>query len=295
MLSICIPIYNFDVTALVNDLHQQAKATGIDFEIICFDDGSSDDFKILNRKISSLKHLFYNELAQNLGRSKIRNELGKAAQYPYLLFMDCDSATVNAHYIERYIEHCQPNQLVYGGRIYSEQVPPQKELYFHWYYGSNREVKAVHLRRQNPWANFMTNNFLIPKTIFLDIQFDESLTQYGHEDTLFGWELQQRRIHIEHINNPLMHIGLEDTASFLMKTKKGIQNLKYLAETNPLMDSKLLQYHHLLRRMRLTGGFRFLYTIFEKRWLMNLHSQRPSLRIFDLYKLGYLATISAKK
>ncbi|MBK9012976.1 MAG: hypothetical protein IPM82_02230 [Saprospiraceae bacterium] len=66
----------------------------------------------------------------------------------------------------------------------------------------------------------MTNNFLIPRQLFLEIQFDETLRQYGHEDTLFGMELARRQVPIVHIDNPLEHIGLEPVDVFLRKTEQ---------------------------------------------------------------------------
>ena len=42
MLSILIPTYNYDVEALVTELHAQSTACGVDFEILCYDDGSTN-------------------------------------------------------------------------------------------------------------------------------------------------------------------------------------------------------------------------------------------------------------
>ena len=52
-------------------------------------------------------------------------------------------------------------------------------------------------------------NFMIEKLTFLQHQFDESITKYGHEDTLFGKALQADRIPIIHIDNPLLNKGLD--------------------------------------------------------------------------------------
>ena len=41
MLSILIPTYNYNITRLVVDLHQQALDTYVDFEIIVIEDGST--------------------------------------------------------------------------------------------------------------------------------------------------------------------------------------------------------------------------------------------------------------
>ena len=111
MLSILIPVYNYNITKLVKALHQQCEKAGIVYEILCFDDGSVESFKTENQVVQELANVFYKELSQNFGRSKIRNELGKAAKYEYLLFMDCDSKVVSENYINNYIEKLESEKL----------------------------------------------------------------------------------------------------------------------------------------------------------------------------------------
>ena len=75
MLSILLPVYNFDVRKLVKQLHEQGNMLEIPFEIICTDDGSEEEFKNLNSELEKLYSVSYQELKNNLGRSKIRNYL----------------------------------------------------------------------------------------------------------------------------------------------------------------------------------------------------------------------------
>ncbi len=297
MISVLIPIYNFDVRQLVSDLHQQLTAAGIPFEILCFDDGSKDSFKQINRIISTPSYhpIHYKELEQNLGRTRIRNALAAQAQYPYLLFMDCDSKVISPYYIQHYIKHLQHDTLLYGGRSYSPTPPPQPELYFHWWYGTRREVSSAKVRAKQPYHSFMTNNFLIPKTIFEQIRFDENLRQYGHEDTLFGLELQERHIKIIHLDNPLQHIGLEDTDAFLTKTRQGIQNLVLLTKGHPKLDTKLLHTWRQLQKWRLVRPAYCVLRTFRQLLLCNLKSKKPRLILFDLYKLMLLTDEIQKK
>src|ERR1044071_5613337 len=103
MLSILIPVYNFDVTGLAASL--QASETNIPFEIICLDDGSAPMFKAINKKIAGLENIIYEELPQNIGRSKIRNLLAERAKYEYLLFLDCDSTAVSGRFLSSYVSN----------------------------------------------------------------------------------------------------------------------------------------------------------------------------------------------
>ena len=69
MLSILIPTYNYNIEALVTELHAQATACDIDFEILCYDDGSTNlDLIASNKSINLLKNTSYKVLKSNIGK-----------------------------------------------------------------------------------------------------------------------------------------------------------------------------------------------------------------------------------
>lgn len=288
-LSILIPIYNYDVRPLVKALKYQAEKAPMPVEILCWDDASTPEFQTLNASIGPLEGVAYQIMPENLGRSRIRNRLAAAAQYDYLLFMDGDSEVARADYLEQYLAHCKPGQLLYGGRIYQAEPPAQRELRFHWHYGRQREAQPAAERQQQPYHSFMTNNFLLPKALFEPISFDERLLQYGHEDTLFGLELRKRGIPIRHLDNPLIHAGLEPAPVFLDKSVQAIENLAFLYKEGSLSETRLLSVYERLLKWQLAGplswGLSGLLPALQ-RYLTN--ASTPNLRAFDLYKLGVL-------
>ena len=80
-LSILIPTYNDLCVNLVGNLHQQAEAVGIMFEILVGDDGSTDTRVVAdNKQIGQWEHCRYLIQPQNAGRAAIRNILAKEAQ-----------------------------------------------------------------------------------------------------------------------------------------------------------------------------------------------------------------------
>jgi glycosyltransferase involved in cell wall biosynthesis len=296
MLSILIPSYNFDVRKLVHQLHQQGVLLSVPFEIICIEDASLQEYVDLNQSINALSFVTHQVLSNNLGRSKIRNYLATQAQYDYLLFMDCDSMPVSQTYLSNYIVQIKPQQLLYGGRCYQDQAPKDPELYFHWYYGIHREQSTAKARQKNAYQSFMTNNFLIPKDVFQSIRFDEELTQYGHEDTLFGLELQQKKISIRHLDNPLEHIGLELNHIFLQKSELAIQNLYILHTKHSIhKEIKLLRFFVQTKRLYLHYLISVIYFFTKKPLIKNLCSLHPQLTLFDFYKLGYLIQWTKKQ
>lgn len=288
MLSILIPVFNFDITFLVAELHRQTVLEKIPFEIICFDDHSSRSFRTINKKITELPYVLYEELPENMGRSKIRNRLASKAQYKYLLFMDCDSGVVSTSYISNYIRILHENKVIFGGRSY-EDKPSNPNVYLRWLYGIKRESKRAEERKKTPYLSFMTNNFIIPKAVFEYVRFNEILKGYGHEDTLFAQELKKNYITIEHIDNPLCHLGLEESEEFLNKTRQGVKNLAFLINQHLLNEDVKLYYYYLL--LNKIGVSTIVYHFLKKMDTMlikNLTSLHPSLRLFDLYKMKCL-------
>lgn len=289
MLSILIPIYAFDVRPFVKELYAQAQLLGMEWEIILFDDDSPEEWKIKNRKLGDLKGVEYKELQENIGRSAIRNALAQSAQYPYLLFMDCDSETMSSNFLQYYIDECAPKRVLYGGRAYKQEKPEDKTCLLHWYYGKTREVRSVEERNKHPHLGFMTNNFVIPKNIFLAIQLDERLKHYGHEDTLLGLKLEEQSIPIVHLNNPLVHIGLEKAQHWLGKQEQAIQNLYWLYLQYPKLSTAALKTWQFLDKFKMMNVIQPILRKYEPLLKQNLcSSDRPNLWQLNLLKILWL-------
>ncbi|MBN2273055.1 MAG: glycosyltransferase [Bacteroidales bacterium] len=294
MLSILIPVYNFNVVPLVREVYNQVTESDIMFEIIILDDCSDVHFKEQNRTIKDWKHVKYEELSVNIGRSKIRNKMAGMAAYPWLLFLDCDTQIVRNDYIAAYLEYCDGEIVVCGGRTYRDTKPENHDHYLRWKYGINREQKPAAVRNLRPWHSFMTNNFLMAASVFKQVSFDESIVKYGHEDTFFGIELRRKKIPVLHIDNPLVHIGLESGVEFLAKTKEGVENLYQLLQHKAgykeelISGIKLLAHFSILKRTRTLQVYWLFFRIMKKVILSNVLGRRPCLLLFDLCKLGFL-------
>lgn len=297
MISICIPIYNKDVSGLVEALQEQITRLNVPVEIFLLDDGSDDHFEKMNRKLEKTAFVNYSVLPANVGRSKIRNILADKASFPYLLYLDCDTQIVRKDFIDSYFTETDKHSVVCGGHIYGER-PDKQELLLHWLAGSKREMKPLHLRKKRPYHSFMTGNFMIKRSVFKNIRFREDLRGYGHEDTLFGYDLKKKGVSIHHIDNPIEHTGLENADNFIMKTREGLQNLLISYKITGYDASyanmiKILQTYRMMRRIYMCKPFSAFYKVFEKPMLANLKGRKPCLWVFDLYKLGNLCRASA--
>ena len=300
MISILIPVYNFDITGLVSELNQQATSLGINYEIIVADDRSYDTYRNKNREIRRFNNVQYIELEQNIGRSKIRNRLADISAYSNMLFMDCDSKINNPTYLQSYLKFCdKKDAVVYGGRVY-EDNPPVDDYFLHWFYGKRREEISCEERSIQPNCCFMTNNFLISKELFNKIRFNEFIRRYGHEDTLFGFELKRNNIEVIHIDNPLVHEGLEKSDDFIRKTQTGLNNLKIIISQNGYLkelinDITVLKYYNLLKKLKVRYLISFIFSSFKPIIIKNLCGNSPKLFLFDFFKLGYLTSVMLKK
>ena len=284
MISVCIPVYNYDVVDLVRKIQYQISILGKDAEVVILDDGSNEYYKRQNSQLAVLSFVKYFE-QPNQGRSITRNRLVEKAMHDQLIFLDCD-CDVPDQFLQYYLSVLPFSGVVIGGIAY-EPKPKDKQLHLRWKVGVIREVKTLSRRLNNPYANFLSSNFMVSKSVFSLLAFDVKLKGYGHEDTLFGVSLKQKNISLLHIENPVYHLGLDPVDLYLDKLKQSIDNLILIKNAGVATeDFKLLRYYHLVSKLHIEPivllFFKFTLPIME-RYLLNFGT---SLFILDLYKLG---------
>lgn len=286
MISICIPVYNFDITLLVKAIERQKVCA--DFELVVIDDGSKEGYKNNNKEC--LKDYHYIELPQNIGRSKIRNLFKKYVKYNYMLFMDCDSMICEDGFLQRYVESIEPDIVIYGGRVYPAVLPTIKQK-MSWSYGVEVESKKVEERKEKSYLSFMTNNFLIDKSVFEKISFNEKIDDYGHEDTFFGYELELNKIKILHIRNPVLNVDIESNERFVIKNEIAIKNLIRLSDK---LNNKgfynhvqLLSFYEEMNKIQI-WIVKMFFSLFQKIVRKKMIEGFYSKKILNFYKLGYL-------
>ncbi|WP_333662628.1 glycosyltransferase family 2 protein [Chishuiella changwenlii] len=284
MISICIPIYNFDVRPLVKNLQDQINLLqDYSIDIFLIDDASEVHFRKINNELAITTN--YIQLEQNIGRSKIRNLFLQYVTNPYLLFLDCDGLIhENNLFVSNYIQAAKNNlDVICGTRVYPEKCL-SKDVSLNWKYGKNVESPAI-LR------NFMSNNFLIKKSVLEKISFNENLVNYGQEDTLFGIELVKQNIRIDIIKNPVLNGHLEKNECYLEKNISSIENLIKLINAGEITEKtgqsiKLYQMYLKINRLKLTKLYSSIYHQLKPIIKKNMMSSNPNLTLFSLFKLG---------
>jgi|TARA_R110002020_G_scaffold347380_1_gene561042 glycosyltransferase involved in cell wall biosynthesis len=291
MLSILIPTYNYDVTELVNTLHQQCLQAKLTFEILVLDDAShNENTKSSNSTINSLDYCLYAENTKNKGRTATRNRLAEKANYNWLLFLDADVIPKYKDFIERFISKKKQADLIFGGITYSETKPePNKML--RWKYGHERESLTVAQRNKETYLAVNSGCFFIKKNIFLPISEKINFNEYG-VDNLFKQFLEEKQVTILHIDNPVYHLGLEDNKTFVNKALKAVETTVLFEQKKIMSAERPLQKAYLkLKKYHLTKPFCWGIAFFEKPIQKNFTSANPSLFLFDLYRLKHYAKL----
>ncbi len=296
-MSVCIPVYNNDVNALIQNLLKEFIECRIAYEILLIDDASRPEFQEKNKKLSCLENVKYIELPENIGRAAIRNMFLQYAQYENMLFLDSDSVITTPLFIRNYLSAMQNTSadncsVICGGTAYDKEKP-SKSHRLRWKYGMEREAKSSRKRSLKPYQSFSSNNFLVKKTVLQKVKFEEKLRHYGHEDSLFAYRLMLQNAALLHIENPTLHHYDETTGVFLKKTNQAIDNLifinkKIVPDGGFIRINRLLTTYFKIKKTGTLSIFKIFSLILNPFLLFLLKHGTVNLKIFDTYKLFYL-------
>jgi GT2 family glycosyltransferase len=265
-------------------------------EILIGDDASSPEFR---KKYNSLEGNGVRVISteKNIGRAATRNRLAMEASGNYLLFIDADmrlQGTAEA-YLLKYISSMGNADVISGGINYSDNPPGDPDILLRWKYGKWREQKKAYDRNKRPYSDFFTFNVLIAKSVFSRIRFYEELKQYGHEDTLLSFQLKNAGINILHIDNCLIHEGLESNREYLDKVKLSIENLSMLYDKVTDKGSfcetlTMLRSYRRISYLRLSLFLAGFFIRYRERMEIALESGQKSNYLFVFYRMCMFCT-----
>jgi len=295
-ISLLVPVCDYDIVAIVHSMRGCIGTIPEFIEILIGDDGSSPENKL---KYKALERNGVRLISSdtNIGRAAIRNMLALEARGDYLLFIDADSmipGTAEA-YIQKWVNSIGTARVISGGILYHESPPGDPDRILRWKNGRNREQKKASYRNKHPYSSFTTFNVLIDRTVFEKLRFNEEIRQYGHEDTLFSFQLHKAGIKVAHIDNGLVHEGLESNRDFINKTRLSVENLSKLydcvTDKNTFATTvKLVRDFRWLHIFRLTLVLAGLFIRFRERIELRIDSANPPLWLFDFYKVSMFCT-----
>lgn len=288
-ISILISTFNWPCYQLASQLEEQIQKANYKIDIIVGEDASTSSVVLNeNKKIQRLPHCQYILFTKNNGRAKIRNKLAKYAQGDYLLFIDSDALVISPFFLNQYI-HCIPrHNVVYGGiktlPICNEKGNRTLRLS---YEKAAEKIRNLSFRRKHPYSYISAFNILIKKELFMQNQFNEKCSTYGYEDALLGIELKIKKEKIYHIDNPLLHTGIDTNEKYLKKIEQSLETLYKIGE--PMQSfSDICRLYRFLHKIGIDQLLSKLFVrVFKKIFIKNLLSTTPSLLILKLYKLGF--------
>lgn len=279
--------------ALVTELQRQCVECGIAYEIIVADDGTMADttnqyIVERNKVIGQLEGVQYIIRQENVGRSAIRNFLFSQSKGDCILFIDGDLSLDNPDFIRRYTQ--AESDVVVGG-IKIGGNPEQWKGNLRYKYECAFERKNILSDRQKrPFQSFRTTNFMVKRAVFVQHPFDEKITHYGYEDVLWGKALEENGVQITHINNPITLTDYENNTLFIDKTE---ESLRTLYEYQMLLKgySKLLEMKDRMVRFHLVKAILIVHKLFGEKVKKLLQGNKPSVFLFNVYKLMYYISL----
>lgn len=293
MLSILIPIYNYDISKLVDAIAGQGKVMNIPFEIIGWDDCSNDENS--TAKNSSLADKYscfrYYKNEKNLGRTHTRNLLAEKAEYNWLLLLDADVLPVSDTFLLNYINAIsESNDVVFGGYQYA-RTHDDATTHLRWKFGTYRESHAAIVRNERPYHYIFSGNLMIRKAVFRSIALPNE-NFYGM-DNYFSYQLYKQQRTVFHIDNPIWHLGLEKNEVFFSKSLESVRIRKhYLPELVGNEDiNSLLKNYRMLKRFYLDGIVKLGFLLTEPLLKKMILGKKSNLFCFDLYRLGYICSL----
>lgn len=287
-ISVCIPVYNFDVRELVYNLKKEIKDQSIDAEIILIDDASDGNFTEINNELQDQVEQFV-FLEKNIGRSRIRNLFLKHTKGDYLLFLDCDVQIDNKYFLANYLKEIVKDrgvEVMYG----NFKIDPAYSQTLRNRYSVDKEIFSV--ERSSDLELLKTVNFIIKREVFEKFPFNEDLKNYGYEDFVFAKTLEFAKIKFLAIQNPVIHFDDTSNESFLSKTKTAIDSLFQLSQDPGnekfIKDIKVYNVAKKIVYLKIRSSFLFIYSLMKNRMMKNLRSKNPNLKYFDVYKLALI-------
>ena len=278
-LSVLIPFYRDDPTALLTALDQDAP-DGVEF--LTFDDGRPD--LNLNSRVKGCIEQMQSPTCllvceTNQGRSAARNELANHAKGAWILFLDADMK-IDPGFLGRWVESIEHSNAdgLFGG--YQPPDSVSKPLQLHAELARQSDVKTAEERRTDTPYSVCSSNLAVKRAAFESCPFDTGFKGWGWEDT--SWALSFAAQHtIDHIDNPARHEGLEPVDRLIAKFSESGPNFARLVTQHPEYRTRSgAKLAYALRSTGMATPARILGKWIAKQGLVPIRLRVLALKLF---------------
>lgn len=253
-LSILIPFFKDDATALVTALSEQEASRS--FEIVLVDDGTGDNDltnKLSNQIDASETPLSLITLGENQGRSAARNHLQQAARADWILFLDADMRPTSTQFLQTYLDVIESDEadVIFGG-FTVEEAAENKDGELHRALSAISDCLPLEERKAAGPQFVASSNLCLKKSVITDNPFDDGFKGWGWEDSEWAARISQSH-RLLHIDNPALHLGLESTDTLLNRFKNSGSNYVRFTEKHPDL-AKTLKLYRLSKTLKKVPG-----------------------------------------
>lgn len=265
------------------------------YEVIFCEDASTKYAEENSAAIAKNVHAKHLISKDNKGRITTRQLLAKTAVYDWLLFLDADVIPKDDDFLQRYKAYLDSDyEAIYGGYCY-HPTAPKKEFSLRWHYGKTYEQVNAKKCNANPYKIMISGNFMIRKSVFLNINNKIDNDGYGY-DNYFGALMKLYSIKVFHINNEVFHNGLDTNIVFLNKVEKAVETVAHLYRKHPNLrtENTLLELYKKIERFGLSKPLQWVFKKYKTAIRRQLLSTKPNLKLLQFYKLSYLCTFLSR-
>ncbi len=239
-LSVLIPFYRDNPAPLLKRL---AASPPQGAEIILYDDGSADAV-LTGAVIEAVQEAplpaMLISAQHNCGRACARNALTRAARGAWVLLLDADMMPPDAAFLQRWracVDKLAP-AIAFGGFAVppGHSVAPEQRL--HQAFSQHSDCLPAAVRMQNPASHVCTSNLLVRKDVLQAVPFDDGFDGWGWEDVEWAARAGQH-YPIIHIDNPALHLGLENPGTLLRRFRDSAANYARFVHRHPALARSL--------------------------------------------------------
>lgn len=263
IISILIPFYHDNPVRLLHELGDQApKGT----ELIFYDDGSADEAlnALMVEKITQISIPVQLICAhQNHGRSYARNALVKASRGQWVLLLDADMMPPNPQFLPDW-HACIARQkpaIAFGGFKVEAREDVAPAMVLHQAFSQTSDCLNAQTRTHNPAKHVCTSNLLVRRDVLQACPFDNGFCGWGWEDVEWAARAADE-FPIIHIDNPAIHLGLENADTLLQRFRDSAGNYARFVARHPDLARTLPSWQsaNIIRKI---PGFSRLRPIFS--------------------------------
>lgn len=230
-ISICVPVYRYDVTPLVEAI-ATCKLSAL-VELIIYDDGSGDTEKLTHLMdraghVNAAVRIVVGAL--NRGRSAARNAAMRHARGEWILLLDADMTPDSQAFLETYftaVEAAGRPAVIVGGCSLAT-APQSAATALHRWQTSRFECISAAARGQAPGRNILSSNVLFHRDVLAACPFDEAFAGWGWEELDWGLRVE-KQFPVVHIDNTATHHVLDDDAALMSKYARSGRNFSRVA------------------------------------------------------------------